>query len=37
MPGQRSRSGRDGKQREGGWNRGFSEGKPGKGKTLKKF
>jgi hypothetical protein len=30
MPGQGQRSGWVGKQREGGWDRGFSERKPGK-------
>jgi hypothetical protein len=30
MPGQGSRSGWVGEQGEGGWNRGFSEGKPEK-------
>jgi hypothetical protein len=34
MPGQGSRSGWVGEQWEGGWNRGFSEGKLGKGITF---
>jgi hypothetical protein len=34
IPGQASRSGWFGEQGEGGWDRGFSEGKPGKGITF---
>jgi hypothetical protein len=35
MPGQGSRSGRDGEQGKRGWDRGFSERKLGKGITRK--
>ena len=34
MPGQGSRNGWVGEQGEGGWDRGFSEGKAGKGITF---
>jgi hypothetical protein len=37
MSGQGSRSGYVSEQGEGGWNRGFSEGKPGKGITFEMY
>jgi hypothetical protein len=37
MSGQGSRSGWVGEQGEGGWDRGFSEGKPGKGITFEMY